>query len=258
MDLAMGVAHVLALQGKYDQSRVFLDSLPNFVSTAYVFISGCPLPIEFALLDMHTGNLERARKAMASCSAGARPKASTPFGVRYALDLLTQCNLDLNAMDAAEAALGRAEAIWGKDPPAKAFSRILRARLYRTDARFRRLKGDLVGAETAVRTALEMHEKDLAAPNYDVVLDQIELAEVLRARGVLAQAEAMYQASFKALITALGPGQPLAKRVLRNYADLLRLQNREKDLAQVEGTLAKLPVIPCTSCSPPIPAKPGT
>lgn len=255
MNLAAGVAHVLALQGRYDQSRRFLDSAFATMNSTAGGETGCPLATEFALLEMKAGNLNRARKAVVTCIDLAPPHRPPFPGSRYALDLLAQCEMDLGNPNAAENALRRAEAIWEKNPANRASLRVLRARLHRTASRYRRLNGDLVAAETAARAALEMHQNELAAENYDVALDEIEVAEVLRARGVPAQAEALYQTSFKALIHALGPGQPMAKQVLRRYADLLREQNRAKDLEQVEATLAKLPVIACTSCTPPVAGK---
>jgi tetratricopeptide (TPR) repeat protein len=256
-DLRAGVVYVLTLQGQYDLAQEpirmetqYRKTMPRYIPPA------CHLMFEEGLLEEASGHVKQARETVSDCLYRFKDAEIPVPSARYALDLLAQFDMDLGSMGAAETALRRAEAAWEKDPPVTDLSRILRARLYRTDARFRRLKGDLAGAETAARTALEMHEKDLAAKNYDVILDQLELAEVLRSRGVLVQAEAMYQASFKALVTALGPGQPLAKQVLQRYAELLRGQDRAKDLAQVEATLARLPVIPCESCSPRVHFKP--
>jgi tetratricopeptide (TPR) repeat protein len=246
-DLRSGVIYVLTLQGQFDLAQ---SNLPVPPSCEYMF--------EEALLKEAAGHAKQARGTLSDCRDAFHFAGIPTPSARYALDLLAQCDMDLGSMDAAEAALRRAEAVWEKYPPILVNTRVLRARLYRTVSRYRRLKGDLAAAETAARAALEMHQKDLAAENYDVILDQIELAEVLRARGVPAQAEALYQVSYKSLVAALGPAQPMAKQVLIRYADLLRGQNRAEDLAKVEAGIEGLPVIPCTSCSPPVPAKPGT
>lgn len=242
-ECSRGVSWVFELRGQLDEAMSLHDRAA---------LAGFQLRSEGALdrarLMQASGRAQDALQVVEETLKSYTEKEKKEFpAVRQLLNLRAELQWDTGQFGASRATIEAARAVlWKEKEPVE---RLVRGRLERVASVVLLAAGKLEDAEAAARRAVELHLRDQAEETWDVQMDRLALADVLRREKRAQEAAEIYQQAFKTLTARLGPAQPQARYALAQLAVLLNENGQPVDARRVREALARLPRSECKVCA---------